>query len=48
MQRIDFQCVLERVNRLRKLLGLHVSRPQEIPGVGVVRIDFGDVLEIFD
>ena len=37
--------MLEGVDRLRKLLGLRVGRAQEVPGVGIVGIDLGDVLE---
>ena len=48
MKRIDFQRVLEGVDRLGKLLGLHVGRAEEIPGVGIVGVDFGDVIEGVD
>ncbi len=45
MQRVELQRVLESVNGLRKLFGLHVGCAEEIPGVGVVGIEFDDVLE---
>ena len=45
VQRVQLERVLEGVNRLWILLGLRVCRAQEIPGVGVVGIDFSDVLE---
>ena len=48
MQRIDFQRVLEGVNRLRKLLGLHVGCAEKIPGVGIVGIDLSDMFESVD
>ena len=39
VQRIELQRVLEGIDGLRKLLGLHGGCPQEIPCVGVVRIN---------
>ena len=46
--RVDLQCVLEGVDRFRKLLELRVGRSKEVPGVGVVRIDFSDAAERID
>ena len=43
MQRIQFERMLEGVNRLRILLELRRRGAQKIPAVGVVRIDLGDV-----
>ena len=40
--------MLEGVDGLRKLFGLHVRRAQKIPGVGVVRIDLDNMLEGID
>ena len=48
MNGIDFQRVFKGIDRLRKLLGLHVGRAEEIPGIGVIWIDLDDVLERFD
>ena len=45
MQTIQLQSALEGIDGLRKLLGLHVGCAQEIPGIGVVRINFADVLK---
>ena len=45
VERIQFQCVFERINRRWKLLGLHVHRAQKIPGVSVVRVDLYHSLE---
>jgi len=45
MQRVELQRVLEGVDGLGKLFRLHVGGAQEIPGVGVVRIQFDDVVE---
>src|SRR5208282_955085 len=48
VQRIDFQRVLQRIDSLRKLLGLHVGGAEKIPRVGVVRINLSDTLERID
>jgi len=46
MQRIDFQCVFECIDRLRKLFGLHIGGAEEIPRISVVGIDLEDMLEL--
>ena len=48
VERVDFQRMLEGIQRFGKLLELRVGRAEEVPGVGVVGIDFCDVAEGFD
>ncbi len=48
VQRVQLQRVLKGIDRLRKLLDLRVSRAQEVPGVGVIGIDFGNATESID
>ena len=45
VQRVQLECVLECIDGLGILLRLRVHRAQEVPGIGVVRIDFGNVPE---
>ena len=48
MERIDLQCMLECVDRLRRLFGLHIGCAEEIPGVGIVGIDSNYMFEGID
>src|SRR5579883_3145156 len=45
MQGVQLERVFEGLNGLRILLGLGVDAAEEVPGVGVVGIDFSDALE---
>ena len=45
VQRVELQGVLEGVDGLGKLFRLHVDRAQEIPSVGIIRIQIDDVVK---
>ena len=46
--RIQFERVLEGIDRLRKLLELRISRAEEVPGVGIAVVNSDNVFEVFD